>query len=117
MTAALEGLRGWFSRRRADDRPRTETGTTATTGGGKGSEPVVVWEARTHLEAEIVKGRLASVDIPASFRGEVLGQIYGLTTGQLAATAVLVPAPLAEKALTLLYSEPEWETGEEFDEV
>ena len=79
------------------------------TGGGKYSEPVVVWEANNKLEAEIVKGRLESEGIPAIIRGEVLGSIVGLTTGSLAATDVLVPGPLADKALTLLNSEINWE--------
>lgn len=84
-------------------------GAATTTGGGKFSEPVVVWEASNKLEAEIVKGRLESEGIPAIIRGEVLGSIVGLTTGSLAVTDVLVPAPLAERALELLNSEVIWE--------
>lgn len=83
--------------------------STTSTGGGRSSEPVVVWEAHNKMEAEIVKGRLESEGIPAIIRGEVLGSIVGLTTGTLAATTVLVPAPLAEKAMELLNSEITWE--------
>jgi hypothetical protein len=64
------------------------------------------------MEAEIVAGRLHSEGIPAIIRGEALGAIYGLTTGSLAAATVLVPAPLAEKALALLATEVEWEDAE-----
>ena len=89
------------------------TGSGATTGGSSSQEPVVVWEAANDLEARIVKGRLESAGIPAIVRGEALGTIYGLTTGSLAATDVLVPAPLAEEAIALLESEVEWDEVEE----
>jgi hypothetical protein len=54
------------------------------------------------MEAEIVRGRLESEGIPAIIRNESAGQIYGLTMGGLARADVLVPAPLAEKAIELL---------------
>ena len=82
MTTASGGLLGWFGRRRRRRNAKNEAQSASTTGGGKSDAPVVVWEARTHLEAEIVKGRLVSADIPAIVRGEALGQIYGLTTGR-----------------------------------
>lgn len=105
--------------------PDAQTAST-TTGGGSENEPVVVWQASNRLEAQIVKGRLESHGVPAFLSGEALGTIYGLTTGNLAATSVLVPGPLAEKALEILNSEVVWddavwelesgETGaEEFD--
>lgn len=84
----------------------------ATTGGSLDQEPVVVWVAPNQMEAQIVKGRLESAGIPAIIRGEVLGAIFGLTTGTLAECAVLVPAPLAEKAEALLESEAAWEADE-----
>jgi hypothetical protein len=67
------------------------------------------------MEAEIVVGRLHSEDIPAIIRGDVLGAIYGLTTGSLAAATVLVPAALAEKALEILASAVEWDEVEQAD--
>lgn len=73
-----------------------------TTGGSLDQEPVVVWEAANLMEAQVVKGRLESEGIPALVRSEALGAIYGLTTGSLAAAAVLVPAALAEKAQQIL---------------
>ena len=54
------------------------------------------------MEAHVVKGRLESEGIPAIIRGEALATIYGLTAGNLAVAKVLVPAPLAEKALAVL---------------
>ena len=63
---------------------------------------MVVWEAENELEAQIVKSKLESEGIPVLLRGEALGTIYGLTTGALAATDVLVPAPLLDKAIDLL---------------
>jgi hypothetical protein len=95
----------------------TEEETSATTGGsGGGQEPVVVWEAANLLEAQIVKGRLESEGIPAIIRGEAVGQIYGLTTGNLAATDVLVPGPLAEKARSILETDVEW-NEEDLDDI
>lgn len=78
-----------------------------TTGGGLDNEPVVVWEAANLMEAQVVKGRLESEGIPALIRGEALATIYGLTAGNLAVAKVLVPAPLADKALALLFDEVE----------
>ncbi len=77
---------------------------------------MVVWEAANNMEAQIVKGRLESAGIPAFIRGEALGSIYGLTTGNLAASDVLVPAVLAEKAVELLESEVEWDESD-WDEI
>lgn len=89
------------------------TGRTTTGGDQDDQTPVVVWEAANRLEAEIVAGRLHSQNIPAIIRGESLGAIYGLTTGSLAAATVLVPAPLAEKALAILAVDVEWDEGED----
>ena len=61
------------------------------------------------MEAQVIKGRLESEGIPAIIRGETLGAIYGLTTGSLAQSAILVPAPLAERAQLILQSDENWE--------
>lgn len=115
MTLASNWLAGLLRRapQPADEEETTTTGATTTTGGEQDQEPVVVWEAANRMEAEVVKGRLTSAGIPAIVRGEALGTIYGLTTGTLAAVAVLVPAPLAEKALDLLYGDQEAEAEAE----
>jgi hypothetical protein len=115
-----DGFDRWLGRR-ADPQDdvtaaHSETSQTSTrTGGSGGQEPVVVWEAANLMEAQIVKGRLTSEGIPATLRGESLGQIYGLTAGRLASTDVLVPAPLAEKARQVLATEVEWVFDEETD--
>jgi hypothetical protein len=111
MTLASNWLAGLLRRaqQQADEEEMSTTGATTTTGGDQDQEPVVVWEAANRMEAEVVMGRLASAGIPAIVRGEALGAIYGLTTGSLAAVAVLVPAPLADKAVDLLYGDQEAE--------
>ena len=80
---------------------------TGSTVSGSEQEPVVVWEAANVMEAEIVQGRLGSEDIPSYIRRDAVGGIYGLTFGGLAQADVLVPAPLAEKALALLGEAPD----------
>ena len=127
MSTHSDSIPGFFRRRQveqadtppeqADPEP-TDTGATntgTTTGGGTTQEPVVVWEAANNLEAQIVKGRLESEGIPAIIRGEAIGSIYGLTTGSLAATDVLVPAPLADRAVDILSKPVEWDE-DAFDE-
>lgn len=88
----------------------------ATTGGRDGEEPVVVWEAAHLMEAEVVKGRLEAAGIPAIIRSEAVGQIIGITTGGLARADVLVPAPLADKAIGLLAADADIEPDTEEDE-
>lgn len=114
MAVSSEGMIGWFKKEAAA--PTTASGSLTLTGGDGDQEPVVVWEAANLMEAQIVKGRLESEGIPAVIRGEALGSIYGLTTGSLAAAAVLVPAPLADKALEILSTEVEWEEEAQPDE-
>ncbi|MEM7537577.1 MAG: DUF2007 domain-containing protein [Chloroflexota bacterium] len=125
MSVQTDTLSGWWGNRQGrhnQDNPASkpeQDGTTpqgqsqsatSTTGGHLHQEPVVVWEAENELEAQIVKSKLESEGIPVLLRGEALGAIYGLTTGALAATDVLVPAPLLDKAVDLL-------TVEEVDEM
>jgi len=113
MSVLADGFPGWFRPRSGDaNATETQTGSTATTGGSVDQEPVVVWIAPNQMEAQIVKGKLESAGIPAIIRGEVLGSIFGLTTGTLAESAVLVPAALAEKAEALLQSEESWDADE-----
>src|SRR4051812_17206350 len=102
MAIYSDKLPGWFSRESGAHDETATSGPTSTTGGPLDQEPVVVWQAANAMEAQVVKGRLESEGIPAIVRGEVLGALYGLTTGSLAATDVLVPAALAEKAIELL---------------
>ena len=77
--------------------------------GTESQEPVVVWEAPNQLEAQIVVGRLQSEDIPAMIRGEAAGTVFGFTTGNLAATEVLVPPSLAQRAIEILETDVVWD--------
>ncbi len=118
MSAWADNFPGLFRRRNPmDESPLTnaesDTASMTTTGGGLDNEPVVVWEAANLMEAQVVKGRLESEGIPALIRGEALATIYGLTAGNLAVAKVLVPAPLADKALALLVDETD---ADEFTE-
>lgn len=94
-------LGGWFSPKEQQSKENRET-AAATTGGGFEQKPVVVWTAPHTLEARIVQGRLEAAGIPSILQGEAMSDILGLSSGGLAKTDVLVPAPLAEKALELL---------------
>jgi hypothetical protein len=119
MTVLNDNMSGWFKRRRGAAKDSTEgaTGETpengetasstasTTTGGSSSQEPVVVWEAANQMEAQVVKGRLESEGIPAFVRSEALGIIYGLTAGGLARADVLVPGPLAERAMEILFAD------------
>lgn len=97
----------WFSPKSTTAREENRASAQATTGGGSEHEPVVVWTAPHPLEARIVKGRLEAANIPAILQGEVMGDILGLSSGGLAQTDVLVPGPLADKAIALLESDVE----------
>ncbi len=66
---------------------------------------MVVWEAANLMEAQVVKGRLESEGIPAFIRSEAAGVIYGITAGSLARADVLVPGPLADKAVAILFDD------------
>lgn len=121
MTTNSDAVPGWFRKQHNDETDAgkdkragipSETGMS-TTGGSLETEPVVVWEAANRMEAQIVRGRLESEGIPAILQGEAVGAIYGLTTGNLARTAVLVPAPLADRALEILKSEVDWSEWED----
>ncbi len=72
----------------------------------RGSEDKTPWEviyvASNRMEAEVIRGRLQSEDIPVVLSGEAVGTVFGLATGPLAQVEVLVPAPLAERARDVL---------------
>ena len=104
MSTFSERLSGWFGRNKSgDDSSKSSTDD---------QEPVVVWEAANLMEAQIIVGRLTSENIPAIMRGEAVGSIYGFTSGGLAETDVLVPAPLADRAIEILTAEAEWDESE-----
>jgi hypothetical protein len=55
-----------------------------------------------YMEAQIIKGRLESEDIPVLLRYESAGLIYGLTIDGLGEVQVMVPEHLAEEARGIL---------------
>jgi len=99
MNTVANNLPEWLRRKKDES---AEVGATSTTGGHMETEPVVIWEALNLMEAEIVKGRLESEGIPAFIRADAAGTIFGLTVGDLARAEVLVPEPLADRAIALL---------------
>lgn len=103
MSVLSDGFSDWFRPHKRDE-AAPQVGET-TTGGELDQEPVIVWRASNQMEAQVVKGRLESEGIPAIIRGEAVGAIYGLTSGSLAETAVLVPAALAAQAEAILYTD------------
>ena len=111
MTTAAHRFPEWIRRKLFGEEGAAPSPAGTTTGGTLDQEPVVVWAAAHLLEAEIVKGRLEAEGIPAIIRSEALGQIYGLTTGGLAAADVLVPAALADRAIEVLRMDEFAETG------
>ncbi|MEW5958805.1 MAG: DUF2007 domain-containing protein, partial [Chloroflexota bacterium] len=86
------------------DSPSPQEPAAAATTPGK-SEParwVAVVVNVGPGEAVIIKGRLQSEDIPALVQQEAVGAVLGLTVGPLGSARVLVPEPLAERALAIL---------------
>lgn len=68
-------------------------------------------------QANIIKGRLASEDIPCLFQYDAAGTIYAITIDGLGEVKILVPADLLDKARSVLsqsYDEGDldWETVE-----
>lgn len=87
----------WFGRQNAKvSSPETTFGHTELT------PWVTVALNLSPAEAAIIKGRLESEAIPAIVQQEAMGIMLGLTVGPLGSAKVLVPEPLAEKALEIL---------------
>lgn len=107
-------LSGWFGRKKTGEQAKPSDPETASdsTGSQVEQEPVVVWEAANLMEAQIIVGRLKTEGIPAIMSGEAVGSIYGFTSGGLAETDVLVPAPLADRATDILNDDVEWDEDE-----
>jgi len=69
---------------------------------GSGSEPVEVHRAITAIEAREIVAVLGANGIPATTKGEALGEVLGLPAGPLAEVRILVPASLAARAKEIL---------------
>ncbi len=65
-------------------------------------EPVVVYVAPSPAVAEVVRARLESYGIPAALQYESASRLFGLYTGHLSETRVVVPPDRAEEARALL---------------
>ena len=63
---------------------------------------VTVYTSQGMLPAQVIKGKLESLDIPVILKYESAGQIFGLTIDGLGQVQVQVPAEFAEDALALI---------------
>lgn len=97
MTDTLDNALPW-PRSRQQPAKTSET----TRGGTEATRWVKIAENLNPGEAVVIKGRLDSCDIPAIVQQEALGAVLGLTVGPLGSANVLVPEPLADKALAIL---------------
>jgi hypothetical protein len=66
---------------------------------------VTVFWSNGMLEAQLVKGKLESEEIPVLLKYEAVGHIYGLTHGGLGRVEVRVPKECEEEALEILGEE------------
>ncbi len=97
---------------------KTVSGTTASETTSRGEQPVRWVAVGVNLnpgEAVVIKGRLESEDIPAVAQQEAFGSFTGLTVGSLGSAKVLVPEPLAERALAILAQTFEWSEDDDED--
>lgn len=78
------------------------------------TEYVTVYKAQGKLDAESIKGFLEAQGIPALLDANALGQIYGLTVGDLGEVGVMVPEADRDRARELLMAV---ENGEFENEV
>jgi len=77
--------------------------TAETTSGGTENAPLVVVAKNVNPgEAAVIKARLESENLLAVVQQEAMGSVLGLTVGPLGSAKVLVPEPMAEKALAIL---------------
>jgi len=97
------------------------TAAETTPGGSESTKLVAVAVNLNPAEAAIIKGRLESEDILAVIQQEAMGSVLGLTVGPLGSANVLVPEPLAERAVAILAEtfdgsdETFWDDDEEPD--
>jgi hypothetical protein len=91
--------------------------TTAETTSGSDKQPIHLVPVAANLnpgEAAVIRSRLESEGIPAFVQQEAFGSFIGLTVGKLGSAKVVVPEPLAERALSILAET--YEVLEENDE-
>lgn len=111
MGDSLTNALPWFGKNE-DEASSSET----TPGGTEATRWVTVGVNLSPGEAAIIKGRLESEDIPAIVQQEAMGVVLGLTVGPLGSAKVLVPEPLAERALAILAETFELDEVEDWEE-
>lgn len=65
------------------------------------------------MEAEIIKGKLESFEIPCVLKFESAGRLYGITMNGLGKVRVMVAAGHLERAMEILDSETDEEEADE----
>ncbi len=99
-------------------RNKAQSASSETTPGGTAETRwVKVAVNLSPAEAAIIKGRLNSEEIPAIVQQEAMGIMLGLTVGPMGSATVLVPEPLAERALIILSETFEAEEEEDWGEA
>lgn len=89
---------------------------TTTGGDVQPGRPVEVYRAANEMEAQVIKSFLESNGIPVMLKHEAISSVIGFSAGPLAEVTVLVPEPLAGKAIELLESDEEPGEDEADDE-
>ena len=78
------------------------TKAAETTPGGDEPPRWVVIAIVGWAEAEVLRSKLESANIPCLLQREAAGAAFGITIGPLGEVRVLVPEPLADQAADLL---------------
>jgi hypothetical protein len=68
----------------------------------KSGKLVEVYKARTEMEAQVIKGMLASFDIPSVLRSNAAPSVHMFTMDGLAEVKVMVLDSLADEAKALI---------------
>ncbi len=107
MSASVKSWRRWLWELLTGGAQKVEAAPLTRFGGGeRRSGPVVVFTGNIG-EAQVVRGLLEAYDIPAMVQSESVARVLGVVMGPLAEARVLVPAPLAERARSLLEAQVE----------
>jgi hypothetical protein len=68
---------------------------------------VTVFHSQGMLQAQVIRGKLASAGVPVYLKYESIGQVFGLTVDGLGLVQVQVPADWEETALAVLTDDDE----------
>ena len=111
MTGAIGDALPWPNSKKDENAATSET----TSGAKESTRWVVVAEHLNPAEAAVIKSRLDSESIPAVVQQKE-SSIFAITVGPLGSTKVLVPEPLAERALDILAETFEQVEDDDWDE-